>query len=98
MLSPSEYTKLYKTLDEYFTSDACKTAFIKSDGSGVDYNLITLCVDELICEEFAYANPNKISDKVNKLNGKNDFDKTLIALKNQKKEVVATFKYSDIRD
>jgi len=98
MLSPSEYTRLYKTLDDYFTSDACKNAFMKSDGSGVDYNLITLCVDEHICEEFAYTNSNKISDKVNKLNGKNDFDKTLIALKNQKKEVIVTFKYSNIRD
>lgn len=97
MLTPSEYNNLYKILDEYFASDTCKTAFMNRDGSAVDYSLITLCVDELICENFEYSNSNKISDKVNKLNGKNDFDKTLVVLKNPKKEIISSFKYSMVR-
>jgi len=96
MLTPSEYASLYILLDTYLASDACKATFMKKDGSGVDYSLITLCVDELICEEFIYPNSNKIADKVNKLNGKNDFNKTLIAFKNSKKEVVVAYKYSDL--
>lgn len=96
MLSPSEYSSLYTILDTYFTSDACKTAFIKNDGSGIDYSLITLCVDETICEEFDYLNPNKIRDKVNVLNGKNDFNKTLIAIKNKNAEVVHSIKFFDL--
>lgn len=96
MLTPSEYASLYTLLDTYLASDACKSAFMKNDGSGIDYSLITLCVDETICEEFDYSNPNKIRDKVNVLNGKNDFNKALIAFKNKSNEVIHTIKYFDL--
>lgn len=96
MLTSSEYSALYTLLDSYLASDACKSAFNKSDGSGIDYSLITLCVDEAICEGFDYENPNKIKDKVNVLNGKNDFNKALIAIKNKSNAVVHTIKYFDL--
>ncbi|HSY61810.1 MAG TPA: hypothetical protein VK796_08035, partial [Cytophaga sp.] len=93
---PSEYSILYKQLDEYLASDACKKAFATNTGSGIDYSLITLCVDEAICEEFNYPNSNKIRDKVNALNGKNDFNKALIAIKNKSNAVVHSIKYFDL--
>jgi hypothetical protein len=97
MLSPTEFTTLYSVIDNYLASDACKKAFPTNDDSGVNYSKITICVDELICEEYAYPNPHKITDKVNKMNLPADFDKTLIAIKNAKKEVVVAFKYSAVR-
>jgi len=96
MLTPSELTSLYTLLNNYIASDACISAFTKKDGSGIDYSKMVICVDELICEDYAYPNPHKITDKVNKLNGKNDFNKTLVTIKNEKKEAVKTFKYSDL--
>ncbi|WP_018344673.1 hypothetical protein [Cytophaga aurantiaca] len=96
MLTPSEYSALYALLDTYLASEACKSAFAKSDGSGIDYSLITLCVDEAICEGFDYSNPNKIKDKVNALNGKNDFNKALVALKNKSNAIVHSIKYFDL--
>ncbi len=97
MLSPTEFTTLYALVDDYLTSDACKKTFPANNESGVDYSKITICVDELICEEYAYPNPLKLTDKVNKMNLPADFDKTLIAIKNAKKEVVVAFKYSAVR-
>src|SRR6478609_4776731 len=96
MLTPVEYNTLYSLLDTYLSSDACKTAFKKNDNSGIDYENMILCVDELICEGFDYSNPNKIKDKVNVLNGKNDFNKLLIAIKNKKNELIFGIKYFDL--
>jgi hypothetical protein len=96
MLTSSEYSILYKQLDEYFTSEACKKAFPNTDGSGIDYSSITLYVDEAVCEAFDYTNPNKIRDKVTVLNGKNDFNKALIAVKNKSNTIVHTIKYFDL--
>lgn len=96
MLTSSEYALLYKQLDDFFTSDTCKKAFPTSDGTGIDYSSITLFVDEAICEGFNYPNPNKIRDKVNVLNGKNDFNKALVVIKNKSNAVVHSIKYFDL--
>src|SRR6188508_2206507 len=96
MLTPAEYKSLYSLLDTYLSSDACKTSFLKKDNSGVDYENMILCIDELICENYDYSNPNKIKDKVNVLNGKNDFNKVLIAVKNKKNEIAFSVKYFDL--
>ncbi|ABG60068.1 hypothetical protein CHU_2820 [Cytophaga hutchinsonii ATCC 33406] len=96
MLTPSEYKNLYALMDTYLGSDACKSAFAKNNQAEIDYSTIVICVDDLICENFDYSNPNKIKDKVNVLNGKNDFNKTLIAFKNQKNEMVFSIKYFDL--
>ena len=96
MLTPSEYTILYKELDTYLSSDACKTSFMKPDQSGIDYENIVLYIDEAICENYAYPNPYKIKDKVKVLNGKNDFNKALAVFKNKKDEAQKTIKYFDL--
>lgn len=96
MLTPSEYNALYMLIDTYLASDACKSAFTKNNSPEMDYSTIVMCVDDLICENFDYANPNKIKDKVNVLNGKNDFNKTLIAFKNKNNELVSSIKYFDL--
>jgi len=96
MLTPSEYSSLYSMLDAYLSSDACKASFVKKDNSGIDYENMILSIDELICENYDYANPHKIKDKVNVLNGKNDFNKALVAIKNKKNEIIHTIKYFDL--
>jgi hypothetical protein len=96
MLTPSEYTILYNELDAYLSSDAFKASFMKPDQSGIDYESIILFIDEAICENYAYPNPNKIKDRVKVLNGKNDFNKALAVFKNKKDEVLKTIKYFDL--
>lgn len=96
MLTPVEYKTLYSLLDTYLSSDACKAAFEKNDHSGIDYDKIVLCIDEAICENYDYPNTNKIKDKVNVLNGKNDFNKALVAIKNKNNEIIHTIKYFDL--
>ena len=96
MLTSAEYKSLYALLDTYLSSDACQTAFIKKDNSGIAYENMTLSIDESICENYDYANPNKIKDKVNILNGKNDFNKALVAIKNKNNEIIHTIKYFDL--
>ncbi len=96
MLTSSELKALYTLIDNYIASEACKSSFMKNDHSGIDFTKMILCVDELICENYDYPNPNKIKDKVNKLNGKNDFNKTLVAIKNSKNEIVTSIKYFDL--
>src|ERR1700740_1342429 len=98
MLTPDEFKTLYTLIDTYIASDACKSAFRKTDDSDIDYTKMILCVDESVCEGFAYPNPYKITDKVNSLNGKNDFNKTIITIRNRKNEAIAVFKYSDLKN
>ena len=96
MLTPSEYQTLYTLIDTYLDSDTFKKAAVKNNSSEIDYSAIVICVDDLICENFNYSNPNRIKDKVNVLNGKNDFNKTLIAFKNKNNELLHSIKYFDL--
>lgn len=96
MLTSSELTALYTLIDNYIASEACKSSFMRKGHLDIDFSKMSLCVDEMICENFDYPNPNKIKDKVNKLNGKNDFNKTLVAIKNSNNEIVAAIKYFDL--
>ena len=96
MLTSSELTALYTLIDNYIASEACKSSFMRKGHLDIDFSKMILCVDEMICENFDYPNPNKITDKVNKLNGKNDFNKTLVAIKNNNNEIVASIKYFDL--
>ena len=96
MLTSSEYKTLYTAIDTYLDSDALKKVLTKNNQAEIDYSTIVICVDDLICENFDYPNPNKIKDKVNVLNGKNDFNKTLIAFKNKNNELLHSIKYFDL--